>query len=97
MFALLPRYGLEEQYDVLLDKLYEDCIPVDGHELLTASQVVPVCVVENGKKILKRLAINYNPAINDHLEDMPNVYTTCNEYIDKLKGEYRLCIDLQGA
>ena len=21
-------YGLEEQYDVLLDKLYEDCIPV---------------------------------------------------------------------
>ena len=80
-----------------LDELYEDCTPVDGHKLLTASQIVPVCVVEDGKKKLKRLAINYKSTINDHLEDMPHVHTSCSEELDKLKGEYRSCIDLKGA
>ena len=80
-----------------LDEPYEDCIPVGGLESITASQVVPVCEVKDSKKVLKRLAINYKNTINDHLEDMPNVYTTCTEQIDKLKGEYRSFIDLQGA
>ena len=47
--AKIP-YGLEEEYNRLLDELYEDCVPIDGHELITASQVVPVCEVKNGKK-----------------------------------------------
>ena len=51
-------YGLEEEYERALDELYEDCIPVDGHEIIVASQVVPVCEVKDGKKRLKRLAIN---------------------------------------
>ena len=29
--------------------------------------------------------------------DEPHIYSTCNEQIDKLKGEYRTCIDLFGA
>ena len=28
---------------------------------------------------------------------MPHVYSTCNEQLDKLKGQYRTCIDLKGA
>ena len=94
--AKIP-YGLEDDYNVLLDDLYEDCVPIDGHELITASQVVPVCVVKDGKKVIKRLAINYKRTINDHLADMPHVYTSCNEELDKLCGEYRTCIDLKGA
>ena len=46
---------------------------------------------------MKRLAINYKSTINEHLEDIPHVYTSCNEQLDKLKGEYRSCIDLKGA
>ena len=88
-------YGLEDEYNEALDVLYEDCEPIDGHELITASQVVPVCSVKDGKKYIKRLAINYKNTINDHLEDIPHVYSTCNEQLDKLKGEYRSCIDLK--
>ena len=90
-------YGLEEEYEKALDVLYEDMVPIDGHELLTASQVVPVCEIKNGKKVLKRLAINYKSTINDHLEDMPHVYSTCDSELSKLKGQYRSCIDLHGA
>ena len=90
-------YGLEEEYEKALDVLYKDMVPIDGHELLTASQVVPVCEVRNGKKVLKRLAINYKSTINDHLEDMPHVYSTCDSELSKLKGQYRSCIDLHGA
>merc|ERR1711872_246476 len=54
-----------------------------------ASQVVPVCDVKDGKKRLKRLAINYKSTINDHLQDIPHVFTTCTEQLDKLKGEYK--------
>ena len=50
-------------------------MPIYGHELITASQVVPVCEVKNGKKVIKSLAINYKNTINDHLADMPHVYT----------------------
>ena len=64
---------------------------------MVASQVVPVCEFKDGKKVLKRLAINYKSTVNDHLQDIPHVSTTCNEQLDKLKGEFRLCIDLKGA
>jgi len=28
---------------------------------------------------------------------MPHIYTKCTEQLDKLKGQYRSCIDLKGA
>ena len=43
-------YGLQDQYDVKLDEFYEDFTPIDGKDLITASQVVPVCKVVDGKK-----------------------------------------------
>ena len=70
---------------------------IDGHDVLVASQVVPVCESKNKVKSLKRLAINYKSTINDHLEDITHVHTSCNSELDKLKGEYCTCIDLKGA
>ena len=49
--AKIP-YGLEEQYEKALDELYEDCVPVDGHELIAASQVVPVCQIKEGEEVV---------------------------------------------
>ena len=40
--AAKKPYGLEEEYERALDELYEDCVPVDGHEIMVACQVVPV-------------------------------------------------------
>ena len=80
-----------------MDELYEVCIPVDGQEIIVASQVVPVCEVKDGKKGLKRLAINYKSTINDHLQDIPHVFTSCIEQMNKIKGQFRTCIDLKGA
>ena len=54
-------------------------------------------VSKDGSKIIKRLAINYKSTINDHFQDIPHVYTSCGEQFDKLKGQYRSCIDLTGA
>ena len=41
--------------------------------------------------------INYKSTINQHLEDIPDVYTTCTDELAKVAGEYRTCIDLSGA
>ena len=41
--AAREPYGLEGPYYKKLDELLEDCVPIDGHEVLVASQVVPVC------------------------------------------------------
>ena len=90
-------YGLQEQYDKKLDELLQHCTPVNGQDIFVASQIVPVCEVKNGEKVLKRLAINYKSTINDHLEDIPQVPTVCNDEIDKLKGQYRSVIDMTGA
>ena len=90
-------YGLEDQYDKLLTKLYEDLDPIDGKDLITASQIVPVIANKNGERILKRLAINYKSTINQYLEDIPDIYSTCTDELAKVKGEYRTCIDLSGA
>ena len=75
----------------------EDCVPVNGQDIIVASQVVPVCEVKDGKKVIKRLAINYKSTINDHLQDIPHVYSTMSEQFDKLKGQYRTVIDLSHA
>ena len=82
--AKIP-YGMEDQYNEKLDELLEDCVPVDGQDIILASQVVPVCEVKDGKKVIKRLAINYKSMINDYLQDIPHVYSTMSEQFDKLK------------
>ena len=41
-------YGLEDQFEEHLDKLYEDLTPIDGKDLITASQIVPVIETVNG-------------------------------------------------
>ena len=69
-------YGLEDHYNAKLDELLEDFVPVNGQDIIVASQVVPVCEVKYGKNVLKRLAINYKSRINDHLQDIPHVCTS---------------------
>ena len=59
--------------------------------------MVPICEVRDGKKVIKRLAINYKSTINDHLQDIPHVYSTMAEQFDKLRGQHRKCIDLSRA
>ena len=78
---------MQEQYDKKLDDLLQHCTPVNGQDIFVASQIVPVCEVKNGEKVLKRLAINYKSTINDHLEDIPQVPTVCNDEIDKLNTD----------
>ena len=51
--AKIP-YGMEEEYNKKLDELLEDCVQVDGQDIIVASQVVPVCEVKDGKKVIKR-------------------------------------------
>ncbi|MCP4393107.1 MAG: hypothetical protein GY804_02400, partial [Alphaproteobacteria bacterium] len=94
--AKIP-YGLDDQFEPMLDKLYEDLDPIDGQNLITASQIVPVIVNKNGERVLQRLAINYKSTINQYLEDIPDVFTTCTDELAKVAGEYRTCIDLSGA
>ena len=91
-------YGLEQQFDELLKKLYEDLEPIDGKDLFTASQIVPVIDTDkNGVRYIKRLAINYKSTINQHIEDVPDIYTTCVEELAKVDGEFRTTVDLSGA
>ena len=94
--AKIP-YGMEKENNEKLDELLEDCVQVDSQDIIVASQMVPVCEVKNGKKVIKRLAINYKSTINDHLQDISHVYSTMSEQFDKLKGQHRTCIDLSCA
>merc|ERR1712082_9602 len=94
--AKIP-FGLEEQFREHLDKLYEDLDIIDGKDLITALQIVPVIETKNGVRNLKRLAINYKSTINQHLEDVPDIFTTCADELAKVPGKYRSCVDLQGA
>ena len=41
--ATREPFGLEDSYNEKLDELLEDCVPIDGHEVLVASQVVSAC------------------------------------------------------
>ena len=90
-------FGLEDQYFKKLKKLYENLEPIDGQKLITASQLVPVIETVNGERILRRLAINYKSTINNYLEDVPDIFTTCSDEFAKCAGEYRTCVDLEGA
>ena len=47
-------YGLEDQFSEHLDDLYEDLTPIDGKDLITASQIVPVIETVNGVRKLKK-------------------------------------------
>ena len=76
-------YGLEVEYNEKLDELLEDCIPIDGRDVIVASQVVPVCESgKDGTKRIKRLAVNYKSTVNDHLEDISSMPTSCGEQLD---------------
>ena len=93
-------HGIEDLVDEQLDKIYETGTPVDGRGLKVASQCVPVVQKKKGKQNNKasvRLCGNYKRTINDHIEDEPYEFPTCNEQIDKLKGEYYSCLDITGA
>ena len=80
-------YGLEDQFFTKLKKLYENLEPIDGQKLITASQLVPVIENVNGERKLRRIAINYKSTINQHLEDVPDIFTTCNDELAKCAGE----------
>ena len=43
------------------------------------------------------MAINYKSTINNYLEDIPDVFTSCSDELAKCAGEFRSCIDLSGA
>ena len=96
-------YGMEEQYYAKLKELYKNLIPMDGKDVITASQLVPVIEgkatdqSEDTNRVLKRLAINYKSTINAHLEDIPDVYTSCVDELAKVKGQYRTTVDMIGA
>ena len=90
------KENYSEEYERELDKLYATGIPVDGVGLKVASQLVIVVSCKNGKVKL-RLCGNYKRTLNDHIEDEPYPFPTCNEQLDKLKGEYYTCLDIDGA
>ena len=58
--------------------------------------VVPVVTQRNGKRKL-RLCLNYKRTLNDHIEDEHYVFPTCAEQLDKLKGQFYSCLDVEGA
>ena len=89
-------YGVEDQFNEELDKLTKNCISVDGRGLKVASQIVPV-VKKKDNKLKVRLCGNYKRTINDHLLDEPFQFTSINEQLSKLKGEYYSCVDQSGA
>ena len=93
--AKIP-HGINGEVNTGLDVIYETGIPVDGLGLIVASQVVPVFRTKEGKRKM-RMCTNYKNTINDHLMDEPYPFSTCNDQLDKLKGEYHSCIDVHGA
>ena len=93
--AKVPR-GIEKEFYEELDKFAETCIKVDGRGLKVASQLVPV-VKKKGKEVKVRLCGNYKRTINDHIEDEPYQFTSCNDQMDKLIGTHFTCLDMSGA
>ena len=67
-----------------MDALYGDLTIVDGKDLITASQIVPVIETVDDVRKLKRLAINYKSTVNDYLQDIPDVFTTSNDEFIKV-------------
>ena len=89
-------HGLKDEYEPKLDVMYETGNPVDGRGLKVATPVVPVVTQKNGKRKL-RLCLNYKRTLNDHIEDEHYVFPTCAEQLDKLKGQFYSCLDVEGA
>ena len=44
-----------------------------------------------------RLCVNYKATLNDHIEDEPYNFPTCNEQLEKLQGQMFTVIDLKSA
>ena len=94
-YAKVP-HGIKDDFEEKLDKLYDTGTPVDGLGLQVASQVVPVTSYKDGKRKL-RLCINYKRTLNDHILDEPYPFSSCNEQLEKLNGQYFSCLDVDGA
>ena len=88
-------YGIAKEYREKLDKLMETHIRVDGIKLKCASQLVPV--LRKGDKSKLRLCVNYKSTLNDHIEDEPFRFPTCNEQLEKLRGHMYSVLDMSGA
>ena len=79
-------HGLKEPYKKALDKMMSTYKKVDGIGLKIASQLVPV-VKPKENEVTIRLCGNYKSTLNEHIEDELYNSPTCNEQLDKLKGE----------
>ena len=88
-------YGIEPEFNIKLKELMETHIPVDGIKLKCASQLVPVMRHRDKSKL--RLCVNYKSTLNDHIEDEPYMFPTCNEQLGKLRGEMYTVLDCKGA
>ncbi|CAL4219676.1 unnamed protein product, partial [Meganyctiphanes norvegica] len=88
-------YGIQEEYKKKLNKLMETHKRVDGIKLRCASQLVPV--LRRGDKSKLRLCVNYKFTLNDHIEDEPYMFPTCNEQLEKLRGQMYTVLDMEGA
>ena len=69
---------------------------MDGRGLKVATQVIPV-VKKKGDEIKVRLVGNYKQSINSHIADEHYQFTSINDQLDKLRGEYYTCLDFTGA
>ena len=74
--AKIP-HGIQKEFKEKLDELMQTHIRVDGVGLQCASQLVPV--IRKGDKSTLRLCVNYKATLNDHIEDEPYKFPTCNE------------------
>ena len=89
-------HGYKEPYKKALDKMMLTYRKVDGIGLRIASQLVPV-VKPKENEIVIRLCGNYKSTLNEHIEDELYNSPTCNEQLDKLKGEMYSVLDMSGA
>ena len=85
-------HGIKDKYKKELDKMMLTHEKVDGRGLKVATQLVPVV---KGDKV--RLCGNYKSTLNEHIEDEPYNFPTCNEQMDKLKGDMYSVLDMSGA
>ena len=88
-------HGIEKEHKEKLDAMMVTHIRVDGIKLRCASQLVPV--LRKGDKSKLRLCVNYKSTLNDHIEDEPYMFPTCNEQLEKLRGEMYTVLDMSGA
>ena len=90
-------HGISKPHKKALDKMMLTYKKVDGIGLKVASQLVPVIDKPKEEEIEIRLCGNYKSTLNDHIEDEPYNFPTCNEQLDKLKGDMYSVLDMSGA